>query len=283
MYKTMNEEMMKAFSSSIKIGLVATIDDHGEPHLSVLSTLQGKDDKTMMFGKFVEGLSKQYIVDRPKTGFLIMNPEKAFWFGKMNYTHFVKEGEDYVMYNNQPLYRYNSYFGINTVYYLDLVEISDKYVLPMGKVIGNAINVLINKNRFKQETPEPVLKPWAAKFTAKLDTLKFLAFLGADGYPQIIPIIQAQSVGTNRIVIKNAPYTEWLSAVKQGLKVAVLAFSMSMEDVLIKGTFNGFDSKGYGYIEIERVYNSMPPIHKYIYPTEKNSEVIFDRKDSIHQ
>jgi hypothetical protein len=56
-----------------------------------------------------------------------------------------------------------------------------------------------------------------------------------------------------------------------------------MEDVLIKGTFNGFDSKGYGYIEIERVYNSMPPIHKYIYPTEKNSEVIFDRKDSIHQ
>ncbi|MDD3865003.1 MAG: hypothetical protein PHC32_01570 [Candidatus Izemoplasmatales bacterium] len=281
MNQAMNAEMMKAFSSSIKIGLVATIDDNGEPHLSVLSTLQGKDEMTLMFGKFVEGLSKQYIIDRPKTGFLIMNPEKAFWFGKMKYKSYTKEGDDYVMYNNQPLYRYNTYFGINTVYYLDLIAISDKYILPMGQVIGNALKVLLHKNKFKRDESEPVLKPWAAKFTAKLDTLKFIAYIGDDGYPVIIPIIQSQSVGTSRLVIKNAPYTEWLSALKSQQKVAVLAFSMSMEDVLMKGTFQGFDVKGYGYIDIERVYNSMPPIHKYIYPLEKNSEVLFAEKDTI--
>jgi hypothetical protein len=39
-----------------------------------------------------------------------------------------------------------------------------------------------------------------------------------------------------------------------------------METVLLKGKFSGFNEKGYGYLDINRVYNSMPPVHKYIYP-----------------
>jgi hypothetical protein len=279
MFKTMNEATMKAFSAIIKIGLVATTDERGEPHLTVLSTLQGKDPQTMMFGKFVEGLSKTYLVERPKTGFLIMNADKEFWYGKMDYDHFLKEGDDYVMYNNQPLYRYNTYFGINTVYYFRLGEVSDRFLLPMGEVIGNALKVLLAKKRFRRKETETVMKPWAAKFTAKLDTLKYLAFVGEDGYPAVIPIIQAQSVGSNRIVLRNAPYTDRLSALKPGQKVAILAFAMSMEDVLLKGTFSGFDDKGYGNVDIERVYNAMPPIHKYIYPLNENPEIKFVQKN----
>lgn len=281
MYQKMNEAHIKAFSGSVKIGLVATIDEKGGPHLSVLSTLQGKDESTLMFGKFVEGSSKDFLLKRPKAGFLIMNPQKEFWYGSMEFDHTLKEGDDYVMYNNQPLYRYNTYFGINTVYYLKLREISDKNILPMGEIIKNAIFVLLAKNRLKTVEKKLIMKPWASKFTAKLDTLKFVAFLGKDGFPKVVPIIQSQSVGTNRMILKNAPYGDQLSELVPNQRVAILAFSMTMEDILLKGIFRGFDSKGYGVMDIEQVYNCMPPVHKYIYPVNSNPEVLFDPKDAL--
>lgn len=40
---------------------------------------------------------------------------------------------------------------------------------------------------------------------------------------------------------------------------------MQVESVLVKGTFSGFE-KGIGYVEIDKVYNSMPPVSGYIYP-----------------
>jgi hypothetical protein len=278
MNKIMTEENLKAFGVSLKIGLVATLDESGNPHLTVLSTLQGKDANTLMFGKFVEGSSKENLLRHPEAGFLIMNTEKEFWYGKMKYSHQAKEGEDYVMYNNQPLYRYNSYFGINTVYYLNLMEISDRFLLPMNEVIINALKVLLSKGLYRSKDPKEVMKPWAVKFTGKLDTLKFITFIGEDGFPEIVPIIQAQSSGSGRIVLKNAPFSDRLAKIPEGAKVAVLAFSMSMEDVLLKGTFSGFNSKGFGFVEIEQVYNCMPPIHKYIYPLNENPEVEFLEK-----
>jgi len=51
------------------------------------------------------------------------------------------------------------------------------------------------------------------------------------------------------------------------MKVAVMGMNLDMEDVLVKGTFHGFKA-GMGYVDIERVYNSLPPVHGYIYPVE---------------
>lgn len=281
MLEKMNDEQMRAFEGSVKIGIVAVMDEEGFPHLSVLSTLQGKDPSTMMFGKFVEGSSKDTLFRRPRAGFLIMNPQKEFWYGSMDFSYTRKEGEDFVMYNNQPLYRYNTYFGINTVFYLKLREISEKNTLPMGKIIKNAIFVLLAKNGVENGEKKIILKPWAAKFTAKMDTLKFVGFLGKDGYPKVIPIIQAQSAGTNRIVFRNSPYRDLLQEIDPGQKVAILAFSMSMEDILVKGTFSGFDSRGFGFSSIEQVYNCMPPVHKKIYPENVNSEVTFGLEETV--
>jgi len=271
----LTEAMRTEFAKSIKIGLVATTDDKNYPHITVLSTLMGKGTDGLMFGKFVEGLSKQFIQKRPHAGFLIMNPEKVFWYGKMTYDHFAKEGEDLVLYNNQPLYRYNTYFGINTVYYCHLNEISDAQTLPMGKIISNALKVLMKKGKYRQKKHPQVMKPWAEKFTGKLDTLMFLSYLDPEGHPMIIPTIQAQSAGSSRILFRNDPYGERLSALKKGMRIAMLAFSMSMETVLLKGTFSGFDASGYGYMQIDYVYNSMPPVHGYVFPEQPIEPIDF--------
>jgi hypothetical protein len=52
-----------------------------------------------------------------------------------------------------------------------------------------------------------------------------------------------------------------------------------MQSVLIKGMFTGTKLRGIvpaGLVEIERVYNSMPPKAQYIYPTDNRIHPVIE-------
>ena len=54
--------------------------------------------------------------------------------------------------------------------------------------------------------------------------------------------------------------------------MAVFGMSFSMEDVLLRGTFIGVQRVGgmqCGVVEVDWVYNSMPPVPQQIYPPLK--------------
>ncbi len=57
-----------------------------------------------------------------------------------------EEGQEYDFYNNIPMFRYNAYFGIHTVYYMDLVVHTGKAPLPMNKVIFAAIQTMLARS-----------------------------------------------------------------------------------------------------------------------------------------
>lgn len=269
---TISKEYKDEFAKTMKVGLVSTVDDEGEPHITILSTLMAKDNNTMMLGEFVCGISKEHMTKRSQTGFLIMNLNKEFWTGKMDWKSKAKEGEDYIMYNMQPKYRYNSYFGIHTVHYFDLKELSDKRKLNMGGIVLNALKVLLLKVFKRGKNKTAIMKPWATTLMKKMDTLKFISYIDTDGYPVIVPVIEAQAVSSNRVVLSSSPYKQELAKIPAGAKVAVFGLVLSMENVLLKGTFNGFKG-GLATVDIERVYNSMPPKMGYIYPPVKNEAV----------
>lgn len=263
----------KDFDNAYKIGLVAMRDSEGVIHVTLLSTLMNKGEDKMMLGEFIVGLSKEFIHKNPKTGFLIMNMNKEFWTGKMDFLPEVKtEGEDYIMFNSMPLYRFNTYFGINKVHYAQLIDISARTKLNMGGVIINALKVAAVKPFMAGDKKKQVLKPWARNMAAKLDTLMYIAYEGEDGYPKIVPIIQGQSASSSRIVFTKQPYGSMLTDLKDNTRVAVFAMTLKMETVLVKGVFHGFKC-GLGYVDIDRVYNSMPPKHGYIYPPVKQTAV----------
>lgn len=257
-------EDMKKFETSYKIGLVATVEPDGDPHISLLSTIMAKSESEMMFGKFIVGESKENILRNPKAGFLIMSLDKEFWTGKMTYTHMLGSGEDYEMYNRQPLYRYNSYFGIDTVYYFDLAGISDGRKLNMAGVALNSLLVSIARSRYKSEGHKKAMKPWATTLMQKMDTLTFLSWVDADGWPTLLPCIQLQAADAGMLVLKNAPYKAELEAIPAGARVAVFGANLKFESVLLKGTFSGF-RRGLATVDIDRVYNGMPPKHGYIF------------------
>jgi hypothetical protein len=119
---------------AMKVGLLATVTPEGMPHVTLISSLMACAPAQLCFGQFTEGKSKQHILINPKVGFLIMGLDKNLWRGKAIFTHAMKSGAEYDYYNNVPMFRYNAYFGVHTVYYLDLISHTGKIPLPMNRI-----------------------------------------------------------------------------------------------------------------------------------------------------
>jgi hypothetical protein len=275
--KAFDRAHLKEFEPEAKVGLISTINPEGLPHITLITALQAKGTKQLIWGQFTEGMSKTNVMNNPNTAFLIMTMDKNLWRGKAIYTHKVREGEDYEMFNKKPMFRYNCYCGIHTVYYMDLVETYGKESLPLAKIVTSSLFTMASRSRAKTKFSEPILKPWAYNVFNRLDSLKFLSYIGDDGFPVIIPLIQCQASDSRRLAFSPLAYKDELSSLERGKKVAVFALTLDMEDVLIRGIFQGFkryNGVKLGTVDIDWVYNSMPPKQGQIYPVEELHPVV---------
>jgi hypothetical protein len=266
---TFSEADIHAFEPELKIGLLATIDPEGLPHLTLLSTLKASGSSQLTFGQFTEGLSKVYVRQNPNTGWLIMTLDKNMWRGRALFTHTANAGPDYDFYNNLPMFRYNAYFGIHTVYYMDLVEFYGKQVLPMRNIITASVKTALAKTLHLRRPSHAVLNPWTRQLLARLGNLKFAAYVRPDGYPEIIPVLQLQPLDRQRLVFTPSPYAADLAAIPQGTTLAVFGMSLDMEDVLLRGQYLGIRRVAgisCGVADINWIYNPMPPKPQRIYP-----------------
>jgi len=268
-YTRFSQEDIRSLEPAMKIGILGTVNADGLPHLTLISTLKASSEGQLVFGQFMEGQSKAHLHQNPKAGWLVMTLDRQLWRGKATFTHTAKSGRDFDFFNNTPLFRYNAYFGIHTVYYLDLVENSGKSALPMNRVVFAAIQTLLRRSLSRRHGAQTVLNPWTIGFLNKLENLKFIAYLTSDGYPAVIPAIQAQAAGADRVMFATSVYTAELEQIPAGAPLAVFAMSLNMEAVLLRGSYFPPGSRPgirCGTVKVDWVYNSMPPVPGQIYP-----------------
>lgn len=269
LHTTFSDADIQSTQPAMKVGLLATVTPEGLPHVTLLSSLMACGPSQMCFGQFTEGTSKKHILANPKTGFMIMSLDKNLWRGKASYTHSTKSGAEYDYYNNVPMFRYNAYFGVHTVYYLDLVSQSGKSPLPMNQIIFAAVQTMIGRSLGHKRAAKSVLNRWTRAFVDKIDNLKFLSYVGSDGYPVIIPAIQTQSLDAQHVLFATSVYRDELEAIPAGVPMAVFSMALTMEDVLLRGTYQGICRVGgikAGMVQVDWVYNPMPPVPGQVYP-----------------
>lgn len=262
-------EDREAFASDVKVGLLATVSGEGWPHLTLITTLETASPTELTWGQFCEGASKRHVRENPRTGFLVMSLDRRLWRGKAVWTRAETEGDAYIRYNRKPMWRYNAYFGIHTVHFMDLVSLHPGEALPLPGIVAGALLTGLAKGARKTGRPERILTPWAEGLFNRMDALKFLAFIGADGFPEIVPLLQAQAADSRRLVFAPTVYRKDLRGLQPGATVAILGLTLEMENCLVRGPFAGFNrARGapLGVIDLDWVYNSMPPIPGQIYP-----------------
>ncbi|HNV46350.1 MAG TPA: pyridoxamine 5'-phosphate oxidase family protein [Spirochaetota bacterium] len=260
---------LKEFEPDAKVGLIATVSEGELPHITLITALQARSTTELIWGQFSEGMSKRNVRKNPRVGFLIMSLSKELWRGKAVWKKALNEGDEYIMFNKKPMWRYNSYFGLHTVHYMDLVETTGREKLPMGGIVRGALMTKCAKAGASSGEQARILKPFAEDLFNDIGALKFISYIGSDGYPVIIPAIQCQAADSRRLAFAPTAYREELAAIPAGTTVAVFGLSLTMEDVLVRGTFRGFSRhRGVklGTVDIDWVYNSMPPKQGQIYP-----------------
>jgi hypothetical protein len=260
---------IQALEPVMKVGLLATVNAQGLPHLTLISSLQASTPTQVVWGQFTEGLSKEFIRQNPKAGFLVMTLDRQLWRGKGTFTHTAQQGPEFERFNNTPMFRYNAYFGVHTVYYLDLVAHSGQQALPMGQIVMAAVRTLMARALSRKLHTTGALNAWTQGLMNKLDNLKFLAYVGPDGYPEIVPVIQAQAADPNHVIFSTGAYGPELKAIPDQATLAIYALSLDMETALLRGQFLGISRTGAircGSVRVDWVYNPMPPTPQQVYP-----------------
>ena len=138
-----------------------------------------------------------------------------------------------------------------------------------GSVAAPGLIFMIARTLSARRASAPVLNLWTRTLLNKLDNLKFVSYVGADGYPVVVPAIQAQAAGAGHVLFSTGAYKRDLEAIPSGATVALFGMSLDMEDVLMRGEFQGIRRVGgirCGRVAVNWVYNPMPPKPLQIYP-----------------
>ncbi len=263
-----------------KIGIIATQNLEGQPHITFINSLMALDDTTMTLGQFIRGNSKHFIQKNPKVSFFILSVHtKKIWTGKLLWKKKQSEGTELEMYKEKPLQRYNSYFPIHIVHYFDLVETTEALGLPIFKMIRSTLMTLMArpgaKTRLRKTGPAkirptpPILKPYGERLFSSPFTMKFLSFMAQDGFPCLIPFVQCLTIDSGSIIFYAKSLGDHQQQIETNMEIAVFCLKTTLESVLVRGKFKGF-KRIYGIetgvIDIDWVYNSMPPHSDQIYP-----------------
>jgi len=266
LYETFLESDLPNFEPDGKVGLLATINNEGLPHLTLITAMRAPDTEHLTFGQFCEGLSKEYAEKNKKAGFLLMSLDKVLWRGKAVWTGKTNTGPENDIYNAKPMWRYNAYFGIHTVHYLDLVGTTRALKLPMGKIVTGVIKASLRKGTFSGNGRAEAMNAWTRAFISKTGNLKFISYIAEDGFPVIIPCLSAAAAGAGTIYVPGAEFKDDIKGIPEGSITCLFTMSLDMEDVVVRGVFQHAGSGG--TIQVDWVYNSMPPVAKQIYPPE---------------
>ena len=279
-----DEADIAAFEPAEKVALVATTNDEGEPHVSLLTTLSALGKNELTIGEFSRGLSKGFMKRRPAVGFLMMSLDRRLWRGQARWKRSAKEGPEYVRYNKQPMFRYNSYFGINTVHYLDLVGVEGPEALPMAGIVAASLATALKAPFARPALGNPVLPAFLIPILDALDSLNFLSFIDEEGFPRLVPVLQARSAGPSRIVFTPGPWGAELGSIREGAKVALFSMNLKMESFLARGLYSSRPDRGaagtrracrgLACIDLDFLYDSAPPLHGQVWPPRPLEAVV---------
>ncbi|MHA1727347.1 MAG: hypothetical protein ACTSWY_01285 [Promethearchaeota archaeon] len=273
--KELFENDVKFTQTDIMLKMISTIDERGWPHITIITSNHATAKDEIIWGAFTEGLSKKNVIRNPKQGILYMTADMPFKFlqVKADFDFTSKEGEDLEYFNKTDLMRYFTYVRVHTAYYNKVIAARSVRDLPLIGIISGIIKDLIGKGGLKTDLEEKRLNPLGYKlFTAPI-AVRAIAYIDpADGYPVIIPCIPLEAADHNRLVFPLSSLKQDLLQIPENSKVSVHCMNFDFANQVVKGTFTGIHksrSIKFGVIEIEEVYNSVPPLVGFCYPPEK--------------
>jgi len=264
----------EALQVDAKVALMATLDASGRPHLTLITSLQPNSERQLTWGQFCEGRSKDHVRARPVAGFLMMLPDRRLWRGRARWTHARQEGAEFDAYNQKPLFRYNAYFGIHTVHFMELLELEGPNPLALPRALAGKALALARAPWRANGTGDVSQRPlgaWVRSLLRHPASLAFVAWVDEQGWPQVAAAVAATPGRPQELLLASGTLPAALQSCTEPRAVTVLALNLKMQSVCIRGRLSARSRGGplaTSRLHIEEVYNPMPPLPGRVWPAE---------------
>ena len=270
--KGFTEEEIDILSPMEKIAVTAVKNDDGTVHPSLLTSLMPIAPDRLAIGEFVRGRSKDLFPFSREVAFAFLSLQGfRTWRGRARWTGKRKDGPELDAYKRMPMHRYNAYFPVHTVHYFDLEELRGPESFGFAGVGLGSLASAFAAGAVGTASRDRILKPYGEGICKAPIGLRFLAWIDADGRPDIVPVHTCRAADGERLILTGGRYGDILSTIPEGTDVSVFLAKLTLENIVVGGRFGGFRRfRGVraATVDIERVYNSMPPNADSIYPPE---------------
>ena len=250
--------LLEALRGAMTPKFVATRSALGMPNVvPIVSTTPDDDDPdTLFFGNFLLRKSIQNLQQDQRVGILVITPDLKGWILKGDFLEFQSTGRYVDLQNSSALLRYNAYTGIRNAGVIRARSVEGGFRISKLQVAKDYLLAKLSARRSASAVRGGVEMPLAVQREfAKMVAVKVLAWIGADGYPWVVPALSLQPAGTHALVAWKGSH---LPEPTPGDWVASNILTFEAISYQVKGRW--MKSGKAGIIQAQEVYAGGPPL-----------------------
>ncbi len=260
----LSEKLKTALAGDMTPKFLATCDANGKPNVVVISTMDAGEGDELIFGELMIWKTRRNLEESSRVCAAVITEQLDVWIIKGDFTGFAETGAYIDKINSKDMLRYNAYMGIRRVGVIKVSEITGSYKVNKISILKELVPILPRKIIFKlagnnkNSMPVQVME----KFS-RTQALKVLSFVGADGYPQIVPSFSLFPIAGNRLVFNVLPIRHNITDLQDNQPVAVNVITFDPISYQVKGNYSGAHKiplADLGIILVKEVYSACPPL-----------------------
>jgi len=260
----MSDQARRIYEQEEVAKFMATSSNDGDVNVALIVTQVPVEADRIVFGEWMMVKTKKNLIENPRFASLAMTQKLQVAGFKADVDEWVTGGPYVDRINSLNIIRYNAYMGLHNVAIASIKEMLPlKPRVSYQALLGDFLALRTFGRLDGSDKPVGVDTPPLVreKFNS-LISIKVLAFLDADGYPGIAPVMTARFHSPGRLVLKISSYNRVIQTIGIPARVALNVMTMDMKTYQLKGELVKLErSLGVttGVVRVDEVYSSMPP------------------------
>ena len=253
-----NADLLNALRGEMTPKFLATRSAAGLPNVVPCVSITPADDQpdTVFFGNFLLRKSIRNLKEDSRVGILVITPDLRGWILAGDFVEFQRTGPYVDRQMSGSLLRYNAYTGIRDAGIIRLRSVVAAFEISKMQVAKDyalARAASLRKPSLSEKStvmPLPVRREFE-----RMVAVKVLAWIGEDGYPQVVPALSLQPAGAETLVC----HTDTKLA-QPPADVQVATNILTFEAISYQAKGKWAQKGNTGMIQVQEVYAGGPPL-----------------------